>query len=120
MLFETRVASLLVALSSARFMYCAESDLQDAVAELLARNGIAYEREVRLSKRDRVDFMVDGDIALELKVKTSGTALTSQVLRYAEHWRVKAIVVAGTTHHVRNVVVSANGKPVFPVQLRAW
>jgi hypothetical protein len=117
---EERLDAIACALADARFCALDEAALQDQVAYALFRKDIAYVREVRLSAADRVDLMVGGDIAVELKVRTSGTRLTRQVIRYACHPLVSAVVVAGTTHHVRNVPSTACGKPVLAIQLRGW
>jgi hypothetical protein len=111
---------LLSALKWARFACHDEAELQAAVAQLLDGAGLGYRREVRLSSRDRVDFMVDGGVALELKVSTTGKDLLRQVLRYAEHQAVREIVIGSTTHHGLSLPDAANGKPVHTVHLRSW
>lgn len=114
------IERVIAALSGARFSCTSEAELQAAVGKLLAQEGIGHAREVRLSARDRVDFMVDGGIALELKVKTTGTALMRQLLRYAEHKDVTSIVVGSTTHHALLLPETANGKPIHAVHLRGY
>lgn len=113
-------ARLLLALRAARFACVDEAELQTAVERLLGGMGFPYKRELRLSARDRVDFMIDDGIALELKVKTDGAALLRQCLRYAAHDAVKEIVAASTTHHVLNLPDNVAGKPLHRLQLMRW
>jgi hypothetical protein len=112
-------AELVSLLRSARFLRTDESALQLDVAKLLDQAGVRYEREKRFDARDRVDFMV-GDIALELKVKSSEKELLRQLLRYSQQPSVREIVVAGTCHSVLRLPRLANGKPVFPCHLMSW
>jgi hypothetical protein len=107
-------------LRAKRFACADEDELQRAVAAALDEAGIGYQRELRLSARDRLDFLIDGGIALELKVQTDGKALLRQVLRYAEHKQVQSILIAGTTHRLLLLPETANGKPLHSCQLQAW
>jgi hypothetical protein len=116
----TVIDQTITALRSRRFTCADEAELQSAVAAALSSAGLGYTREARLSARDRVDFMIDGGIALELKVRTDGKELLRQVLRYAEHDAVKAILIAGTTHKLLLLPETANGKPLRAIQLQAW
>jgi hypothetical protein len=113
------VDQLIAVLRSKRFSCVDEDELQRAVAAAFDEAGIAYQREVRLSARDRLDFLIGG-IAIELKVKTDGKELLRQVLRYAAHREVDAIVIAATTHRVLLLPETANGKPLRAVHLQSW
>lgn len=71
-----------------------ERDLQDGIEHVLSGSGFRVDREFRLSARDRPDFLVEGCVAVEVKMRASGSAVLSQLARYATDRRVKAIVVA--------------------------
>ncbi len=71
-----------------------EVELQNGVEQVLRESGFAVERECRLSARERPDFLVEGCVVVELKMRASGSAVLSQLVRYANHRRVQAIVVA--------------------------
>lgn len=71
-----------------------ERALQDAIETVLRGAGFRVEREVRLSDRDRPDFLVERCVAVEVKMRASGSAVLAQLARYAAHDRVHAIVVA--------------------------
>lgn len=113
------IERVVTALSGARFLCADEEELQRAVAKVLDDAAIPYQREVRLSARDRVDFMVDG-IAIELKVKTGAKELLRQVLRYAEHAQVESVLVGSTSHRALDLPFTANGKVLRVVHLRSW
>jgi hypothetical protein len=113
-------ATVIAALSNARFTCQDETEFQEGVAGVLDKHHIGYQREVRLSARDRVDFMIDGGIALELKVKTDGKSLLTQMLRYASHPSVKELIAASATHHALGLPDTVNDKPLHRVQLIRW
>lgn len=71
-----------------------EIALQDGIEAVLREHDFRVEREFRLNKRDRPDFLVGGCVAVEVKMRASGSAVLSQLARYAAHDRVKALVVA--------------------------
>lgn len=71
-----------------------ERDLQDGIEYVLGGSGFRVDREYRLSARDRPDFLVEGCVAVEVKMRANGSAVLSQLARYAADRRVNAIVVA--------------------------
>lgn len=76
-----------------------EYDLQNSLESVLSSLGYDYEREARLSARDRIDFLV-GDVGIECKVNGSVTAVESQLRRYLESERVdRVLLVTGKVHH---------------------
>lgn len=94
--------------------------MQDGVEHILRGNGVEYIREVRMGKRDRPDFMVQGDIALEVKIKGSVSALLRQIARYASHERVKAVVIVSTRRLHGDIPESLMGKPIVFVLARRF
>lgn len=79
---------------SARVDLSSEKRAQADIESLLAGAGIAFEREVRLSARDIVDFMVGG-VAVELKLRGARKMeVFRQLNRYALHPRVESLVLA--------------------------
>lgn len=112
--------AVVAAIKSVRFSCMDEAGLQAAVAEVLAEHKIGYQREVRLSARDRIDFMIDGGVGLELKVKTDTTSLLAQMLRYAEHAQVRELIAASTTYHALTLPAFAKGKRLIGLQVQRW
>lgn len=76
------------------YRWVREFDVQDGIETVLREHGFRFTREFRLSGRDRPDFLVNGSVVIEVKLKASGSAVLSQLARYASDRRVEAIVVA--------------------------
>lgn len=109
-------------ISSVRLGYATENQLQQQLHELLKTKNLEVIREHRLSARDRVDFLLkfeQRNVAIECKIKGSGTAITSQLARYAESDDVSEIVLVTS----RRVHLAAEcfrekeilGKPLYGV-----
>lgn len=114
----TTVQEIMGLLAKLRLPLSNEKRLQAAIAEEFDAAGIVYEREARLSAKDIPDFMI-GAIATEIKIKGSKREIFHQVERYAQHDRVKELIL------VSNVAMGfppeINGKPVYFHNLaKAW
>ena len=72
-------------LTKRRLPAATELALQDAIALAFTAAGIAFEREVHLSAEDRVDFMVEGNVGVEVKIAGGLSEVTRQLHRYAQH-----------------------------------
>jgi hypothetical protein len=99
-------------LSGYQLLSTDEATLQLAIAHCLDLHCVTYEREVRLNADDRPDFMV-GDVAIEIKVGGSASAVLRQIHRYAQHDRVKEILLVSTLANHIGLTESFNGKPVI-------
>lgn len=99
-----------------RFRWAREDDLQRAIAGALAGAGLPLEREVALTRRDRVDLLV-GRVAVEVKIAGSARGVRRQLARYAGSPLVDEIVLvtARSAHTALAGVVG--GKPVEVVSL---
>ncbi|MFM0405270.1 hypothetical protein [Paraburkholderia dipogonis] len=95
-----------------------EKVTQAAIANALELAGVAFEREVRLSDADIVDFMI-GSIAIEVKIKGAKAQIYRQLERYAEHERVTSILlVTSRSMHLPSLI---KGKPTLVASLsRGW
>lgn len=95
-----------------------EKVTQAAIANALELAGVTFEREVRLSDADIVDFMA-GSIAIEVKIKGAKAAIYRQLERYAEHDCVSSILlVSSRSMHLPTLI---NGKPTLVASLsRGW
>lgn len=121
------LAALLELLRASRFDLATEgrvqSDVQAVLASSLDRS--AWEREPRLSARDRPDFMVQLDgafrtVAIEVKAsRQRAPAILAQLGRYAEHDEVEGLILL--TNTAINLPMVVGGKPAWQVSLgRAW
>lgn len=98
-----------------------EAQAQDCIELLLTGNFAEVRREVRLSARDRVDFMV-GEVAIEVKVRKgqSRKEIMLQLERYASHSCVKSVVLASAGAWACSTV-EVGGKPLYFANLsRGW
>jgi hypothetical protein len=87
-----------------------EYDLQDQIAAVLDGAGIDYQREYRLGKGSRVDFLAAG-VAIEVKKgKPNRSQLLNQIDRYAAYGCVDAVVIVVETSLRVPITYAANGK----------
>ncbi|HEX7650631.1 MAG TPA: hypothetical protein VF450_24755 [Noviherbaspirillum sp.] len=110
-------AELASLLERFRYRFITEKDLQDGIEAVLKVSGIAYERERSLSAPDRPDFLVQGGIAIEVKIKGSLAELLRQVSRYAAHDEVSGILVCGTPYWLPTVPKQIGGKTLYSLRL---
>lgn len=89
-----------------------ESELVSAIKDALISRGIGFAPEVSVAPRCRVDLLVDGGIAIEVKKGKPNTgAVSNQVRRYAASERVSAVILVSERGLVSHLD-EANGKPV--------
>lgn len=101
-------ARLVALIQSLRLPLHDEKRTQAELANALTAADIQFVREVRLSGKDIVDFMVGG-IAIELKTKGQRMAIFRQLERYAEHEKVESIILA--TNVSMHLPTFIGGKP---------
>lgn len=71
-----------------------EYELQNKISAQLQEAGIGFKKEFYLGPRNRVDFMVDGGIAIEVKKgKPNKQQVVNQIIRYTRFEEVKAVVL---------------------------
>src|SRR2546426_527670 len=95
-----------------RFLFHTEQDLQAGIAQALDLLGIKYEREVCLTKCDRIDFMV-GNVGIEVKVDGALNEVIRQVYRYMHCGQVSALMLITSKARHRLISGEMNGKPVY-------
>lgn len=104
-------------LAAYRFRFVSEKDLQDGIEALLTAEHIPFQRERAISAPDRPDFLVDGNLAVEVKIKGSLAQLLRQAARYASHPEIAGIVVVGSPRWLTGVPSTLCDKPVKAVRL---
>lgn len=97
-----------------------EKRLQADIAQVLAGANIPFEREKRLSDQDIPDFLVDGGVVVECKMRGAKKMdVYKQLCRYAEYSEVRALVLASNVS--MGLPPEIAGKPVFAAALsRGW
>lgn len=97
-----------------------EYDLHQIVAEALGAQNLSYIHEAKLAPRCRIDFLVEGQVGIELKKgRPSGPKMKEQATRYAASPCVKALIVV--VEKWVNLPNELAGKPVYTISLnRLW
>lgn len=114
---ELRTSEVAEVIRGRRYLFDSEAELQEAIAGVLEDEGVCFEREVPLTAADRVDFMAEGSIGIEVKTDGSLTALTRQLYRYAQSRHVAALIAVVTASRLRNLPGEMAGKPLVTVYL---
>lgn len=96
------------------FSFNNEKVLQETIADLLLKEGIALTREYRLDPYGIVDIFIDG-VAFEIKIKGQKKAIYRQCRDYALHNDVKAVVLL--TAYAMGLPDMLEGKPAFVYSL---
>lgn len=119
---DEQLLQIVDALSRARFRYANEHELHDGIAALLTSIGIAVgaeHREVTLSPRDRIDFLLESGIGIEVKVDGGPRDVWRQMGRYAEHGRIRSLLLITTrARHAVGAPADLGGTPVSVAVLR--
>lgn len=113
---STSNAQVIEALRTSRFTHSNEEELQRGIEQAFASAGIEAQREVRLSGRDRIDFLVGG-IGVEVKVAGSAASAFRQLERYAESDLVEELVLVTDRAQVGAQPATVGGKPLTVVAL---
>jgi hypothetical protein len=104
------------ALARTRFRYANEIDLHEGISALLTGLGIpagSEHREVCLSARDRIDFLLPSGIGIEVKVDSTPGDVWRQLRRYATCPRVHLLMLITTrVRHAAGAPTSLNDKPI--------
>lgn len=91
-----------------------ETKVHERIAQALEATGYAFEHEVRLGPRDRIDFLI-GSVGIEVKIDGSATEVTRQLLRYAEHATIADLILVTMRSQIV-VPAELGGKAVYTVR----
>ncbi len=116
---EVQAGALIALLDDHRFSVTHEDELQAGIAEVLTGAEVPFAREVQLSRRDRIDFLTGAGVGIEVKVDGTLPTLLRQLQRYAQHDRVRALLVATNRTRLLALPASLSGKPVLSARLLA-
>jgi len=95
------------------FNFCSEKDWQDAIDAVFTVNRIPFEREVEISGKERIDFMV-GDIGLEIKIGFAYAAVIRQLSRYALNERIGELILL-TSRSQHQMPATMHGKKLTTI-----
>lgn len=107
------------ALSSfCKFRFVDEEELQRGIAAELTYWKTPFHREVRLSPRDRIDFLCAAGVGIEVKVQGTAAKARAQLERYAKHDQIRGLILVTNRCQVAaGLPTELNGKPLRVVQL---
>jgi hypothetical protein len=105
-----RVVAALVA--GRPYTYTSEADLHLYLGDALEAAGIGHTHEAWLDKQSRIDFLTVDGVGIEVKVAGSQMGVMSQLQRYADHDRVKGLVLVTTKADHERVPLYGYGVPV--------
>lgn len=95
-----------------------EKALQAAISVALTASGIKHDREVRLSDKDCIDFMV-GSVGMEVKLKGPAVAIYKQCKRYCGYPEVQELLIV--TNRSMGLPNEIDGKPTYLLSLgKGW
>ena len=117
MLLIVSAVSICQLLHTVKYHFSNEYDLQAGIAKLLIDEGVVFEREVRINRQDRLDFLTKEGIAIEVKVDGTLTSVTRQLYRYAGRPEVRHLILVTTRTKHRQIPRVINTKPVYLVEL---
>lgn len=113
------VANLITIIERNRFPLHDEIRTQTSIEIAFNAAAVIFTREERLSESDIVDFLCDGGIACEVKIKGRRMAIYRQLERYAQHENVRAILLV--TALPMGLPEFIKGKPTFIASLnQGW
>ncbi len=105
-------------LTSYRFMFTNEVELQDGIAQVLDDADIVFQREVRLSSGDRIDFLLESGVGIEVKeIAGAVVPVLRQLQRYAASDRVSSLILVTARHCHAQLPPDVGGKPLAVVCL---
>lgn len=101
-----------------KFHFFSERDLQQGIALILSSLNLDWKAEVKLTKRDRIDFLVNPEkIGIEVKVGGSLSEVTRQLWRYVEHPEIEELVLVTTRASHCALPAQLNEKRLYVVYL---
>ena len=115
------VRKIVSILSGQRLNIHDEKVLQAQIKELFTKANFDFSDEYRIDSNNVVDFMVNGDIAIEVKISTkySKKSIYRQCERYLKFDSVSAMILV--TSRSIGFPLEINGKPCYVINLsKAW
>jgi hypothetical protein len=114
---QTSVSDLREILGNAHLDLSHESRAQDGIEAALLAAGVPFEREVQLGPGERVDFLVDGGLGVEVKIRCSPAQLLRQLHRYAQHPRIQRLIVVTASPRLAALPSTLRGRSIEAIIL---
>ena len=113
-------AEFVILMGRFRFRHTSEADLQRAIAQILTKHDIPFEKEKTLSRTERIDFLLEGGVGIEIKVHGSATAVARQLQRYAKCDQIRSLVLLTSRIQAGAQLDAYLGKPVKVLNVSSW
>lgn len=88
-----------------------EKRLQAEIEEAFAASGLTFEREVRLSPEDVIDFLMEDGVGVEVKIKGGKREIYHQMQRYSAHDRINSLILVSNVP--MGLPPKIGGKPAY-------
>ena len=105
------IAELHRLLSGYRIRFNSERELQDGIERVLIGAALSFERECRLSDRDRIDFLCNR-VGIEVKIASSYSQVLTQLFRYAQSPRLDSLLLITNKSRQLDMPKTILSKPV--------
>ncbi len=95
----SQLDSIVSVIKQCSFRWSSEADIHKGILQWLERQQQhvpSFRSEVVLTKRDRLDVLLDDGTAIEIKVAGTKTEVLRQLHRYAEHEVVTGLILLTT------------------------
>jgi hypothetical protein len=113
------VETILSILKGHRLPLQNEKELQAKIKYILMNSPLIVDPEHRLDPENIIDFLINGSVGIEVKIKGSKKQIYRQCERYAYFSTIQSIVLI--TNKSVGFPQDINGKPCFVVNLgKAW
>lgn len=109
---QATAAALMWHLGEFRYDLTSEETIQVGIAEALRQGGYQFQREARLSPTERLDFLVEGGVAIEVKRHGSRHDLLRQLSRYTEFEAVRELLVVAARSQLSDLPLELHDKPL--------
>ncbi len=114
---EVSYSQLVYILKENRFNFVHEKELQAALEQAFDAAELTFEREVVLSKKDRIDFLFEGGLGVEVKIDGSLSNLIRQLHRYVAHDQITSLLVVTNKSRLTRVPALLNGKTIHKIAI---
>lgn len=97
-----------------RFRGRSETDYQETIESIFKDREVAFEREVWLTPKDRIDFVLEGGLGIEVKVDDTRARIIRQLGRYAQSEKVSSLLLVSS----RQTLVAGIPQEILGVSVR--
>lgn len=98
-----------------KFALSDEIACQDSIEEKLKLHQVPYQREVKLGTYGIIDFVVDGTIGVEVKIKGQRMPIFRQCKRYCQSAQIEKLILA--TMYPMQLPPDIEGIPAFAISM---